>query len=344
MKRSTLWFTRCPVPSPQTVAINLGWLSDEFASDGIEVRSLASSLDPRVHASHYSHSQSDSFRFGGIYPPLIARSRGADLRIIGLGWVDRKAGIYRLQDRTRELKGARLSVPRRLNDDIDWWRAAVLDGYRHTLSAAGLTFDDVQLVEVDIERRYADDAVAAQGSHRSLWGARSQFAVQREEVLALARGTVDAIYTDGAMGALLKAFLGLEPLVEVTSSVEAPLPSFGAPVVLTVSGQLLDERPDLVDRWVGRLLDAQRWVTGHADAFRSFAARDSGVPDELFEDSYTSAVSRQIDVSLTPARVDRLRAQYEHLLAHGFVQPFDLDATIDHGPLERAWSNRTRAA
>ena len=37
------------------------------------------------------------------------------------------------------------------------------------------------------------------GAVQSLWGARSQFAVQREECMALIRGEVDAIYSDGAM-------------------------------------------------------------------------------------------------------------------------------------------------
>ncbi len=36
----TIWYTRCPVPTATGIAADLGWLDDEFAPDGIEVRSL----------------------------------------------------------------------------------------------------------------------------------------------------------------------------------------------------------------------------------------------------------------------------------------------------------------
>ncbi len=156
-----LWFTRCPAPTPATVAIHQEWLEEEFAADGITVSSLAASQDRSVHLSHSSHSQPNSFRFGGYAPPLITRSRGNDVRLIGMNWTDRAAGLYALPSARISsmsyLKGLRLAVPRRLNDSIDWWRGNVLPGYRTALRRAGLESGNLILVDIDIGREFVDD-------------------------------------------------------------------------------------------------------------------------------------------------------------------------------------------
>jgi ABC-type nitrate/sulfonate/bicarbonate transport system substrate-binding protein len=92
----TLWYTRCPGPSAAAIAINLGWLEREFSADGIAVKSLAASGDRAVHLSHYRHTQPNSFRFGGYVPPLLAKADGGDLKVIGLAWADRLAGVFAL--------------------------------------------------------------------------------------------------------------------------------------------------------------------------------------------------------------------------------------------------------
>ena len=156
-----LWFTRCPAPTPATVAIHQGRLEEEFAADGITVSSLAASQDRSVHLSHYSHSQPNSFRFGGYAPPLITRSRGNDVRLIGMNWTDRAAGLHALPSARissmSDLKGLRLAVPRRLNDSIDWWRGNVLPGYRTALRRAGLKSGNLILVDINIGREFVDD-------------------------------------------------------------------------------------------------------------------------------------------------------------------------------------------
>ena len=184
MTIDTLWFTRCPSPSAASIAIRQNWLAEEFAADGIAVRSLAASRDKQVQLSHYQHTQPNSFRFGGWVPPLVSASRGADIKVIGLSWPDRAGGILALPGsglRTAaDLRGKCLSVPRRVQDSVDWWRPTVLGGYRRGLALAGLGLDDVTLIDVPIEREYVADATTGDAPVQSLWGARSQFAVQRE--------------------------------------------------------------------------------------------------------------------------------------------------------------------
>lgn len=337
----TLWYTRCPAPTAASIAIKQGWLSDEFAADGIDVRSLASATERNVHLSHYTHSQPNAFRFGGYVPPLVSASRGGDLRILGLSWPDRSAAILALRDsglqRPEDLRGKRLSVPRRTRDSIDWWRALVMAGYRAALRRAGLEPRDVEFVEIEIERAYIEDAVTGQDAGRSLWGARSQFAVQREEIYALMRGQVDVIYSDAAMGAVLKAFLGPVTVIDLTAPEETQDVIAAQPLVLTASGSLIDSHPDIVNRWLARLLEADDWARANERDALQIIAQDTGLPVDFVPEAYSSRIHRQLDLSLSPPRLELLRAKSEELFAGGFLaRELDLSRLVDSRPLLEA--------
>jgi ABC-type nitrate/sulfonate/bicarbonate transport system substrate-binding protein len=349
MTVDTLWFTRCPAPSAASIAIRNGWLEEEFAPDRIAVASLAAATERSVHLSHYQHTQPNSFRFGGYVPPLVTRSRGTDVRVVGLAWPDRVAEVVVAADspiRTgADLRGRRLGVPKRLNDSIDWWRATVLAGYDEALATAGLPGDAVTLVDIPVARAFVEDVTLGAAPAQSLWGARSQFAVQREEAAALIRGEVDALYTDAAMGAILKAAYGFRPVVSVDGSEDGEYGANGFPIVLTVSGGLLDERPDLVARWLRRLLDADAWARAHEADAKRILARDTGVPEDFLDLAYSPRVHRQLDVSLSDNRVTLLRAKHDGLLRHGFLAAeVDFDSFIDPGPLRQAqaWARAGR--
>lgn len=346
MPTTGLWYTRCPAPTAASIAIRQGWLEDEFAPDGIPVRSISEAPDEETRLAHYSHDHPALFRFGGYVPPLQAVSRGVDLRIIGLNWHDRIAAFYTLPEHPMAarmgqgpaaLKGARIALPIRRRDRTDWWRATVLAGIEHLLAIAGLTQDDITVVPIEIDRAYYDDATAGPEARASLWGSRSQFAVQREEVAALYRGQVDVIYSDAALAAILTATTGAVPVLRLRGYEDDTQAGFGHPIVLTVSARLLDDRPDLVDRWMGRLLGAQDWVRGHVSATRRIFANDTGLPEALLDQGYSPRLLDQVDVSLAPERIALIRRKYEHLLAHGYLdRAYDFDAIIDHGPLARS--------
>ena len=342
MSIDTLWYTRCPVPTAFSVAIRLGWIDDEFDADGIVARSLASSTDPEVRVSHYRHTQPNSFRHGGNIPPLVSRSRGGDLRLIGLSWTEiayavlapAGSGIRNPGD----LRGKRLSLPRRVNDSIDFWRGTVLRGYATVLERAGLSFDDVQLIDIPIERSYLDDATANTDAAESLWGARSMFPLQREEAVALIRREADVVFSEGALVPNLKAFLGLETVIDVSAFGQDPRrPNNGLPLALTVSGGLLDDQPEIVTRWLARVLEAADWASEHEDETKRIVAIETGLPEDFVNDGYSSRVHEQLDVDLSPDRLDALRSQHDLLLEHGFLAAaVDLDAFVAHEPLRAA--------
>jgi len=343
---TTLWYTRCPAPTAASVAIRQGWLEEEFAPDGIAVRSISEAGDEATRLAHYSHDHPALFRFGGYVPPLQAMARGVDLRIIGLNWHDRVAGFHTLPDhplaaRRAEgavaLAGARIALPIRRHDRTDWWRATVLAGIEHLRAILPPGAAPPVIVPIEIERAYYDDATAGPEARASLWGSRSQFAVQREEVAALYRGQVDAIYSDAALAAILCATTGAVPVLGLRGYEDDSEAGFGHPIVLTVSAPLLAERPDLVDRWMARLLGAQDWVRRNLSETRRIFANDTGLPEALLEHGYSARLPDQVDISLSPARVALVRRKYDHLLAHGFLdRAYDFDAMIDHGPLARS--------
>ncbi len=81
-----IWFTRCPVPTASGIAYKLGWLSEEFAADGLPVATLQEARQLGHH--HYDHQLPGLFREGGNVPALAARAAGSPSRLIGLTWIE----------------------------------------------------------------------------------------------------------------------------------------------------------------------------------------------------------------------------------------------------------------
>ena len=337
---SELWYTRCPVPTASSIAISQGWLDDEFASDGITVASLRASGATSVRESHFDHTQADSFRQGGNIPPIWTRSRGNDLRLIGLSWAEQYQAIVTLPgsgiEGPEDLRGRRFGRTRHVNDKIDFWHASALRGLTYALRAGGLSLDDIQLVDVEETQPFVP---AHDQSHRgSLFGAYTNRRLQAAEVVALIRGEVDAIYVAGGRGPDLEAFLGVERVFDIQAQAEPELRvSNIAPVALTVSGTLLDARPDLVARYVAASLRAAAWAKDHADETHRILAHEVGIPEEIAGASYTPEVHATLEFSLDDHLVAAIESQRDFLLEHGYIaDSFDVREWIAAGPLAEA--------
>jgi ABC-type nitrate/sulfonate/bicarbonate transport system substrate-binding protein len=342
MSVDTLWYTRCPVPTAFSIAARDGSLEAEFAEDGIAVRSLAASTDPSVRQSHFEHTQRNSFRHGGNIPPLVARSRGADLRLIALSWSDYSFRVLALPESgiqtASDLAGRRLSLPRRVNDSVDFWRATVLRGYSSALASVGLTLEDVELVDLEIERSYVSGASTASVQNSSLWGPQFMLGFQREEAAALVRGEVDAIFTEGAFSVAQTAALGATVVIDVGRlPLHEQRVNNALPLAFTASGELIDERPDLVARWLAVSLAAADWAVVHPEETRRVIAAETGLAEELVPQAQSPDVHLQLGLDLSPEHLAALQSQHDLLLAHGFLAgPVDFDAFVDPAPLRAA--------
>jgi len=204
-------------------------------------------------------------------------------------------------------------------------------------NVAGLDADRVHMVDVEIQKPYVADANAGHAAGQSLWGARSQFAVQRDEIAALLRGQVDVIFSDAAMGALVKAFLSLVTVIDLTAPEETGDVQNGQPLLLTASGSLIEQRPDLVGRWLARLLDADPWARENPERVTQIVAQDTGLPEDFVAAAFSPRVHRQLDLSLSPLRIALLQDKHDALLKNGFLAaPLDFQKLVDPRPLQHA--------
>jgi ABC-type nitrate/sulfonate/bicarbonate transport system substrate-binding protein len=360
MDIDTIWYSYCPGPNAVGIAGHLNWLADEFEPDGITVRTLASSpADSReVRDAHQLVPKpelfANLFRHGGNPPPLVALSRGVDLRIVGLTWTEATRRVLAFQDsgiRTpADLRGRRLSLPKRNGMAVDYLRSVTLRTYSEALAAAGLSFDDVELVEVESQDARTAGVAPPRPEplpyNATLWSAWTNAGAQTDEALALARGEVDVIASEHAQAANLQATLKLHTVFDTRESAQPNQRASGdQPLVLTVNGTLLDERPDIVERWIRRSLEAADWAQRNPSEARRFVAADAGLPEDLVDTAYSPGVHEQLGIDLDEQSISALQVQHDHLLAHGFLDGdgFDVEEFIDRGPLEAARTNLAAA-
>jgi len=323
-------FTRCGGATASTVAIQKGWLAEEFDRPGTRLTSLRD--NPDIRESHFDHSVRAMFREGGNIPPIWARAKGADTVVLGITWVDEFASVAVRADGAlrdlSDLKGKRVAVPLYEGISIDFQRGAALHGFASALSLAGLGRGDVEFVDVRIPRE------GAPGGGR---GGRPNGEAQLE---ALERGDVDAVFLRQASGVAQARRYGdrLRHLVKLT---EQPDPLLrvnnGTPRPVTAHRDFLKAHPDLVVRYLAVLLRAGAWAAVNpAEAVRTIAAEDGGVSEDLARETFPH-LAASLSPALTREYIDGLEAQKNFLRDWGFLaEDFNIRDWIEEGPLEEA--------
>ncbi|CAB3665009.1 ABC transporter substrate-binding protein [Achromobacter kerstersii] len=336
----TIWYTRCPVPTASAIAISNGWLDEEFATDSIAVRSLRASADRSVRESHFNHKQANSFRHGGNAPPIWSRSQGQDVVVVGLTWLPQYQSILSLPSTgvrsLADLKGKRLALPRRVNEKMDFWRVSALQGFLQALATVGLSENDVELVDLPIEEPYIGELTTSDTG--ALFDARQYASSARAETFALIRGEVDALYNYGSAGPALQAFLDATVVADLNHHPDRRVAiNNGTPNVLTVSGELVRERPDLVARYLAQLLRAADWAREHKHEAQAIIAREVSVADEWVPYAFGDDVHACLAPTLDPELVQALEVRKDFMLRHGFIQrDFSIDDWIKPEPLAEA--------
>lgn len=333
-KIDTLWYTRCPVPTPLGIAAQLGWIEDEFRADGIQVRTLQDEVDPKLRESHYDHRLDNSFRQGGNIPAIWARSKGRDTRVVGLTWTDEAQVILARPDKkirgVADLKGLRLGVATRPHDLIDFWKATTLRAYSAALALHGLSEKDVTFVELPRE-----------GSSNTVGPGRgwaNEPLEQSVEAKALLAGDVDVIFHKGSRGLELADAIGADIVFDVGHH---PDPNVrvnnGSPRTLTVDAKLLDENLPLVARLVKRVLQAGQWAQAHPKEAVAYVAKETRSSEDAVRRAYGSDVNHHLATDLKPSSIAALGDFTRFLHRWGFIpSDFDVKAWIDPRPLELA--------
>ncbi|QBQ98878.1 ABC transporter substrate-binding protein [Paraburkholderia pallida] len=341
-----LWYTRCPVPTALGIAVHRGWFDDEFGAEGITLGSLQEIDAADKRESHFDHSLPHSFRQGGNIPALWARSRGARTRVIGLSWTNEFQAIITRRDsgiaRPAELRGRRLGLPRH-DISIDFWRAAALKGFLSALEFDGLGYADAEWIDLP-------EPAGRRGAHLPRGRREGQATTLAElgpheyalEVAALLRGEVDAVFVKGVAGLATVHLIDAHVVVDLGSHPD-PLVRIGngTPRTLTVDQALLDARPDLVQRFLGVVVNAGEWATRNPGPTVAYIGRETRASEEWVRYAYGAEVNRHLETNLAQTSIDGLVAFKDFLFEWGFLEhDFDARAWIDTEPLQQVHGGR----
>jgi 2'-hydroxybiphenyl-2-sulfinate desulfinase len=330
----TIWFTRCPVPTATGLAYKLGWLDEEFAPDGIRIATLQDNREFGRH--HYDHELPSLIREGGNLLAIAARAQGAPSRLIGLTWIDEAQAILVRPgsgiSRPEDLKGKRIALPGWTEKpDASHVRGSSiargmsLHGIKGALAYAGLTFDDVQFVEVGQQRQTdGDDRAQLQ----SLWTGLPDLVESR----------VDAAYVKGASAIDAAQRLGLEVGIDLDALPDRRWRvNNGTPRPITVHQDLLDNHFDLVVRFLERTLAAADWAGTNQAKVREVLAGETRAGAESVARAYTDETLADLHPDLSDERLALFEQQKTFMYVHNLLdRDFELADWVDHRPLEAA--------
>jgi len=339
----TIWFTRCPVPTATGLAYKLGWLEQEFAADGIAIKTLQEA-GGELARHHYDHQLDTLIREGGNLLALPARAQGAPTRLIGLTWIDEwqsilvrpGSGISKPQD----LQGKRLALPPFRAEDIasnrrgsSIARGMSLAGYKGVLAAAGLTLDDVRLVELASE-----ESRVRRTAEPGDWGRADLGGGLWQGIAALNRGEVDAVYVKGAAAAQAAREAGLVVGIDIDHLPEKRFRvNNGTPRPITVHADFLANHRELVVRFLAQTLRAAEWARHNlAELRRILQDETRGSADSVVE-AYRDGFHLDLAPDLSDERLTLFDQQKHFQLVHGLLdRDVDVYAWADHGPLAEA--------
>lgn len=269
-KLENLWYTRCGVPTAVGIAVQLGWIEEEFTRDGIKISSVREASDKNQRQSHYDHSLDNSFRQGGSVPAIWTKANGRNTKLVGLTWTDEAQVIFAKPGSdirsVKDLKGKRLGIASRPDDVIDFWNATTRRVYAIALELAGISEKDVEFVELPRHGNSFDDPNRTQRRDRP---------EDLIEVKALLEGKVDVIFHKGSRGLEIVDAIGGQVIFDTWKDPEARKRANNhSPRTLTVDAQLAEDHPDIVTRLVKRTLQAGQWADAHPQQTIEYVARD----------------------------------------------------------------------
>ena len=309
----TLRYSYGSAPTAVGLAGQLGWFERVFGPDGIAVESVGDCDDGAV--------REPSFRQGACMPAIWGRAEGRETRIIGIAVVQESQQILtlpRTEIRTvKDLRGRRLGLPRRKSGGarrLDVGRATALRGYVSSLASEGLSIGDVELVDLDHDDDpFVEIPVAARRPGRGY----------DEEVFALVRGEVDAVFVTGARGREVEADLEARRVIDLETDIALPL---------TVDGELARNHPDIVQRILAIAISAGEWAKDHpAHALAHLAQQVQS--SELFSGRAYPDAHVRLTTDLTEPGIDALQQCATFMAEHGFVrEKVDVRSWIDWAP------------
>lgn len=329
---ATLTYSNCPVPNALLTALRSGILT----AAGIELDILSG----KQGVVHFTYDQPAYTRFGGEIPPLLSEGLRAPgrTRLLGITPLLGRSGYYVLGDsaigKPADLAGRRVGVSAsatrilrgKLGDylELDPWRQTLVAlgtwearALLHTLEAGGLSIDDVELVR--IESPGVDVPPERLHAASSLKGADLFPDVAGQQAAILEQDRADALFAWLPWAGELEARIGARPVIDLAQDARNSYAS-----VWTVSSELAERQPEVVQRLVDAAVDAGRWAQQSGDAVTRLHAENLGVTEDAIRLGFGPDFHRHLVPRLDPEAFAILER----------TQQFLLDKRLLHEPVE----------
>jgi ABC-type nitrate/sulfonate/bicarbonate transport system substrate-binding protein len=337
---TTTHYTICPVLAASAIAVELGWLDEEFRAVGANPVYLRSLSDNAGWLPHFTHTIDALFRDGGAIPALHAKADLADTTLIGLTWVRGGAGghiLVRGDSAIRTvagLKGRRIGLYRSLNTDkVDFRRATAHRGILLALELAGLSRGDVEIVDLD-DRETPQYRPAAKPSDYLAQGREKEKAAD-PETDALRAGTVDAIYARGGRAEKLTDSGAFAAIEDLSRHPDWRLQVANSPFTATVNTGFARQHPEIVIAFLRAAIRAGRLVNENPTFAAQIFQRTSGYRDTRQILRLLEGVS--LVPQLSPRNLAALQVQKDFLLEQGYIErDFDVRDWADDSYLREA--------
>lgn len=333
-------YTICPVLAASNIAVELGWLDEEFRKVGASATYLRSLPDNAGWLPHFTHGIDALFREGGAIPAIHAKADLTDTTLVGLTWVRNGAGgqILVTSDSgirsVADLKGRRIGLYRSLNTaKVDFRRATAERGILLALELAGLARRDVDILDLD-DREAPQYRPAAKPAEYLAQG-REKEKASDPEVEALRTGRVDAIYAGGGRADKLAASGAFTAIEDLSRHPDWRLQIANSPFTNAVNTDFARQHPEVVVAFLRASIRAGRLAAENPEFAVQVFQRTTGYQD-----------ARQLlklleGVSLVPELSDRnlaaLGVQKQFLLEHGYIKnDFDILGWADDRYLKEA--------
>ncbi|MFT3828166.1 MAG: ABC transporter substrate-binding protein [Opitutaceae bacterium] len=313
-------YTICPVLVASNVAVELGWLDEEFQRVGAKATYLRSLPSSGTWQWHYDHNTDRLIRDGGNSPAVWAKADIRPTTLIGLTQaqpsgkilVRADADIYRVAD----LQGRKFALYRsKLAEKIDHRRATTEHGIEAALAVHGLKRADVQIVDIEDD----DDHTGAPASKPAdLWARRTRDGWS-VEAKALDAGLVDALYDYSVGSARVLEKTGRFKVIEdLDRHPDWTLRIANAPRTITVSTEFAEKHRPVVVAFLRAAIRAGRWINAHPDAAAEIFRRVTVYPCT----KGIAAALRQHDLvpNLSAQNIAGLQIETDFLRSHGYIK------------------------
>ena len=335
----SIYYTRCPVPTATGVALEMGFFDSLFAGTPYVLRNIAELGDEHANA-HYTHSIDRCFREGGGSPPVWARARGANSKLLGITFMEETLGIFVRKDDPAEsmlnLAGRRIGLPLWPGLVFDFWRFAAEKGFHSALKCHGMREAAVTVVNVVESSGSVGEPEACLGEGEP----DLRRCNYRGQLQALLEGGIDAMFGKGLELALLEREAGgrIRLLFNVANSPEmTDRVNNSTPRLLTAGGRLVSENREVVIRYLQGLLRAGKWAQRHATETRDIVGRECAVEARAIDRYLRADYARRLMPEITAKLLGAVDVLKSFLLRWGYLAgDFAIEDWVDPEPLREA--------